>query len=311
MTSEEFLNVIEMTWFFIAYGQVVVAHQLDQVCSVDVSGEVSTVFNGNHWVPVAVQDEDRHGDGRQNRTHIYFGEHFYDFNHCPRTGGIALVSSEELSQARILSRTRKEVLKHRAGAPLLLECGNNRLDRIKGIPEWLVWRLSQACKGTLKHEGRGALRICGSEEDAHRSAFRDSPERRSIDVRSIHDRPHVIHALLKGWNPDRSIGQSRSSLVKGDDAGELAGPSQDAPREGQIPHQLDVRDEPRNEHNIGSSLATDLVSDVNIAAFGVTSPRRHRQIVALLEAAVKRKGNLDRSPGRVIAVGPAQPHYPG
>jgi hypothetical protein len=94
-----------------------------------------------------------------------------------------------------------------------------------------------------------------------------------VDVGRVGDRPEIVHPLLGRPGTEGPVGQAGPALVEHDEPTEGREPFECPVDPGHVPHQLDVRDEPRNEHDVPLAAPDRLVGDAQIAALRVAGLR--------------------------------------
>src|SRR6202034_1357988 len=77
---------------------------------------------------------------------------------------------------------------------------------------------SVARKAAKANQVRYTLWIRSGKHCAHRAAFGKAHQRRSRRADFFHHSANVIHPLLKRWSARYSVGQTLTSLIKGNNA---------------------------------------------------------------------------------------------
>ena len=102
-----------------------------------------------------------------------------------------------------------------------------------------------------------------------------SEEGGSLDASGVHDRAHIVHALLDGRIAANAVRQSSAPLVEDDDARERPEPLEARSHPRVLPVHLNVRDPPWDIHEVERAIAKYLIGDVHVAAVGVAGLWNH------------------------------------
>ena len=142
--------------------------------------------------------------------------------------------------------------------------------------------------------GVGPLRV-GPVEDERAGPARDRSRRRGrpsgrppssrtapprLAARRVHHRAHVVHARLEVGQPDAAVGEPGPALVEADQPCERAQALEEACVLRVLPVDLEVGEEPRDEHEVERPVAGHLVGDVDVPAARVPDRAAHARSFA-------------------------------
>ena len=119
----------------------------------------------------------------------------------------------------------------------------------------------------------------GSEEDAHRRAFRDADDGGALGSDGVHDRADVVHPNLERRVGGHGVGHACPALVENDQSGKRGDALEEGAQERNGPRKLDVRGRAGNEDDVERPVAGDTVGDVDVAAARVADFGDHGRII--------------------------------
>jgi hypothetical protein len=192
--------------------------------------------------------------------------HLHHRSYGARAGGEPFEFGEQRDRIRVCRQTRHKGVDARAGAPVLHTLPDSFLD-IAGI-------VGKSGEAPEKDYARDALGVGGGEQDAHRAALGESEEYRALRTDFVHDRANVVHPLLERGDAVCSVGQALASLVERDNAGKRGKTAQEPRISNHFMHELDVRNEARDQDDIDGAVPHCLISDVEVAALRVACDRQ-------------------------------------
>ena len=124
-------------------------------------------------------------------------------------------------------------------------------------------------------EGACAPRMGCSKHRCHRRAFRNAEDNRRINADGIHHRADIIGTLFESCHGGGAVGQPGAPLVEADQPEHGTQTLNEVRPEREFPVHIQVGHRARGEYQGVCAVAGHLVSDKNIAAFGVTGFRPH------------------------------------
>jgi hypothetical protein len=113
------------------------------------------------------------------------------------------------------------------------------------------------------------------EERGQGAALRDAEQRGPLDPDRVHDRPQVVHALVKARELADPVREAGAALVEHHDPREAREAKEPAGEVRLVPLVLEVRHEAGGIDQVDRTVAEDLIGDVNVAALGVSGSRQH------------------------------------
>ena len=259
--------------------------QLDVARAGDGGGQVPAGPPVDDPVAAPVGHQRRHLDRGQHRADVDVEEHLEDLLDHRRAGGRALHARGELDRlgvvARSSARTARPSPRRRGPRTARSARWRPRAGRRRARP---TGSPAPASCGPSRRGARARVTRSGwvaANEHAHRPALRDAQQRgplepaASMTARTSSMRCSSVGASVTG--SERPVPR----LSKRIEARERGEPLEEARERRELPLQLQVRDEPEDEHEVDRPVADDLVGDRGVARGGVLGGRSaHRSCAA-------------------------------
>ena len=175
----------------------------------------------------------------------------------PRGRGLAFEAIPPTQKVEVAELARRDELKARGlrGSPALRPPPHEAVSA-RGFD--VCERAEEAQLAHAFGVGRGEHRRC-------RPALRNAPQRDPIRADGVEYRREITGPLVESWHARVAIGHPLAALVVHDDPREGRKPGQPQPKLGVLPHQLDVRDNPRQADEGDLAFTEDLEGDVHVA----------------------------------------------
>ena len=116
-----------------------------------------------------------------------------------------------------------------------------------------------------EHEPRGAVRIGGGEKDAEQATIAEPEQHRSLGTGGVHHHANVVHPRLQRLPTDETIRHAGTALVEDDQPRDRRQPVQKPRVRRALPGKLDVMRHARDPDEIQSTIADNLVGNVDVA----------------------------------------------
>ncbi len=274
--DEELLDLVEEGVLVADPGEVVGAVEEDEAGAGDGVGEVTALGLADDEVVAAVEDEGRRRDGGEDGPDIDFTVEVDEVHGAGRARALAQEARPPGPEGGLPGGAGRPDLGPDRAAPPLADHLAQPVEAPRLDPGRMVVRHEHPRPGAVEDERRDPLRVAGGEERRHRPALGDAHDRPAPAAGRVHHRPHVVHRLLQGRRPPRPIGEALAALVE-DDQPREGGEAAQEPRDLRLlPDQLDVGDEPGDEHEVQRPLAVDLVGNAGPGGIRVVRGRFHR-----------------------------------
>ena len=134
---------------------------------------------------------------------------------------------------------------------------------------------AEANESLVQDDPVDTLGIGSREEEADRSALRHAEQRCPLAADRLHHGTDVVHPLLETRHAGDPIREPIAAFVEDDDARESGQAVEELAVAGKLVEELDVRDEPRDEHQVAGTLTDHLVRDADVTAQSVAGFGKH------------------------------------
>ena len=252
-----------------------VARDLDEVSIGDVLSEVSPV---NYWddrIAGAVHNERWYAQGAERVADVHVHVVVQDLCRRPRRSGLAFKTPESLQH--VVIHAADERFERMTRTPLVANARDERFDKLRIRSGFVVGALQDTREGSPQHQRADSLGKSGREQDGERAAFGQANHHRLLDTGGVGDRSGVVHPVLGTSGTERPIRTTSSPLVEEYEPAKLREPGEEVSPFRDVPHQLDVRNEPRDEQQVERTIAHTLVGDAQLATLRVLRLRHRTQ----------------------------------
>jgi hypothetical protein len=195
--------------------------------------------------------------------------------------GGALQPGPPAPERGVVDPRRCDLRQEEPGSPLPFDLPVEVVEPLGGSPPWVVLCPAIHRVGRVQDEGSRSVGMGGGEQHRDRPGLGEHEERCRPRVHSVQHVEDVVDLLLHRGIVLRPIGEPRPSRIDHDQPREGRQATQE-PREARLlPVVVDVREQPRDEHEVDRPAADHLIGDVDIAALRVLNPRTvHRPTVS-------------------------------
>jgi hypothetical protein len=114
------------------------------------------------------------------------------------------------------------------------------------------------------------------EEHRHGAALRVAQDRGGLASNRVHHGTDIVHARLEVRQPNVAVRQPGATLVEPDQSGEGPEPVVQPRGRGELPVDLEMREEAMDQDEIERTVARDLIGDVDVTALCVPDWSGHR-----------------------------------
>jgi hypothetical protein len=252
---------------------VEVARELDQTGARDVLGQVAAASDVHQRIAQPMDDQRRGLHRRQGGTHVHLDVAAQDLRRHPRGRRLPLVACDQPTRVVVLGQVLRKDPPRLPGAPLPLHALDPGVDERGRDADRVIVCLDDAREGAPQDQRAHPLRVRRREQDAERPALGEPDHRRRFDAGGVGNGSEIVHAVGGRARTERAIRQPRAALVEEHQSPHAREALEVVAEEGDLPHELDIGDEPRDEQDVGRSAADDLIRDAEVAASGVTGFR--------------------------------------
>ena len=229
----------------------------------DMPRQVAPRFRVDPRVLHPVQHQRRHPDRRQDAAHVDRGVHPHQRRRRRRRAGEPLEPRPPGGEVRVRDAPGGERRERRPGAPAPLGLGGEAFGRLGRQHPAVEVRIA-----AVEHQRPGPLRAGGGEQQRHRRPLAGPEDRRPAAAGGVHHRAHVVHPGLEVGQMRRvhPVGEPGAALVEVDQPREPRQPPQQPGVARVLPVHLEVRQQPRHEHQVERALPDHLIGDPVVAA---------------------------------------------
>ena len=179
---------------------------------------------------------------------------------------------------------RVGVRNHRAevclGAPAPLDLRRDRASLLhRRAPRIVAVGISALRIRPVEHKPRAPLGVGGCEQARHRPSLGIAEQRGTLRADGVHDSAHVVHSRLQIGKSSGPVGEPRSSLVEANQPRERRESAEKMRRASLVPVVLEMRNEPRHQHQVARPVADNLIGDIHPPALRVPSLRMHQPTI--------------------------------
>ena len=261
--GHERLDLLEKRLGVAGEHRMVDTRKLDMPRARDVLREVTGSPDDIRGISAAVENQSRNPYGRQYVADVDLHVHAVEGIGCTRA---CTQPQHRRERTLVLLAGARSECRGRAGSSF--GCATFAPVPLADLPVpvlgdagGVVGRPEDARVGADDDQRPNAIGIRRGEEDAHRTALRDTEQRRAIRADRIHHSAGVVHAGLERGSAGHRIGHAGSSLVETDQAREGRQSLIGRGHARDLPCELDVRCHRRDVHEIEGAVASDLVRD--------------------------------------------------
>jgi hypothetical protein len=239
----------------------ILARQLDPPSTGDLFGQIPAVPDGVHPVAGAMHHERRHGDLRQQRSHVHRARHLGEQEDGTRARPEAVQRGRPLPEGLVVRKRRRRILDQFRAPPVLLHERVELLPLLVLPPQRIVLAPARLGIRPTQDQPADAVGVEHRCRDARGAGIGVPEQRRVSGPRCIEHRQQIGGSFVQRRDLGQPVRESEAPGVHQDEAAETCEAAQEPSDPRLLPEDLEVGDGAGDEQQIGAGRPDHLIGE--------------------------------------------------